>query len=370
MSKIPDNFCFHPWTGVYIDNNTIGPCCVNYKLYRGNNIEEYLASNTLRKLKDSFLNNEKHPFCNTCWKEESLGIKSIRQRNKVIKSKDYYYFTIRLSKKCNFTCRMCHPKFSSAWALDKEAIELIDKYEEELFDIDSYKKNIEYFLEKAKNNKITIVFIGGEPLISEEFLYFLNRCDELDIHKNIELSINTNLSVYKYKNIDYSIEFNKFYWVNIHASMDGLGKVGEYIRRGYKQKIFDYNLNKLKKYINSINVTVQAYNIYDMPHIYKYAENKGIRIIINYVHYPFYLSIAILDKIERLNILKYYSDNNFNNEDIINAINKEPFSTENIEIFIKYTKSLDLLWKTNMLESIPELKSWFERIDNEKYNMV
>lgn len=370
MGKLPDNFCFHPWTGVYIDNNTIGPCCVNFKLYRGNNIEEYIASDTLKKLKDSFLNNEKHPFCNTCWKEESLGIKSIRQRNSVIKSKDYYYFTIRLSKKCNFTCRMCHPKFSSAWSLDKEATSLKDSYKEELFDIDNYKKNIEYFLEKAKNNKITIVFIGGEPLISEEFLYFLNRCNELKIHRSIELSINTNLSVYKYKNVDYLKEFSKFHWVNIHASMDGVEKVGEYIRRGYKQKIFDYNLNKLKKYINSINVTVQAYNIYDIPNIYKYAELNKHKIIINYVHYPDYLSLRILDSEERVKILNYYERVGFKESDIVNSLTNEPFKQEYIHKFISYTNGLDSLWKTDFISSIPELKDWYERINNEKYNMV
>lgn len=139
MSKIPESFCFIPWTGIYVNSNSIGPCCVNYKLYKESNIDSYLESDELNNLKKSFMRGEKHPSCKTCWREEELGITSVRQRNP-IDFKDYYYFTIRLSNKCNFTCRMCHPKFSSAWTLDKEASSLKDPTNPEPFSFDSFRK--------------------------------------------------------------------------------------------------------------------------------------------------------------------------------------------------------------------------------------
>ena len=364
MSKIPESFCFIPWTGIYINSNTSGPCCVNYKLFKESDAEKYLISDELNDLKKSFIKGEKHPSCKTCWKREELGITSVRQRNSV-DYKDYYYFTIRLSNKCNFTCRMCHPKFSSAWTLDTEASSLKDPTNPEPFSFDSLKKNIDFILNIAKDKKVTIVIIGGEPLISDEFLYFLEECNKYRVHNNIKLSVNTNLSVSKYKNISYKEEFDKFYMVEIHASIDGIGKVGEYIRRGFKQSIFDKNLKYLKKYINTLNVTLQLYNIYDIPNIYKYSENNNIRISLNYLDFPLYLSICILDKEERDKILIQYDKLNFINEEVINSIIREKYIDYQIPRFISYTNSLDTLWKTNFIKSIPEFKSWYERIKNE-----
>ena len=370
MKKIPDNFCFIPWTGVYVNSGTTGPCCVNYKLHNNSDINSYLESKELEDLKKSFIKGNKPASCKTCWKREELGMESLRKRNTVL-SKDYYYFTIRLSNKCNFTCRMCNQTYSSAWALDEKATALKDYTPSyDTFNIENFKQNIEFILNKAKNTKIILVVLGGEPLISDEFIYLLNKCDEYNIYKNITLGINTNLSVTTYKNIDYKKEFSKFYKVKIHASIDGLEKVGEYIRRGFKQNIFNKNLNILKEFVYSLNIAIQTYNIYDIPNIYKYAEKNNIKkIYLGYVHDPTYLSIQILDDEERSKIKSYYDSINFNNKEILGVLLKEDFNKEKVEEFIKYTKGLDSLWKTNFTKSIPELANWYERIQDEKYNM-
>jgi MoaA/NifB/PqqE/SkfB family radical SAM enzyme len=361
VKKIPDNFCFIPWTGVYVSRDTSGPCCVNYKLHNNSDINSYLESKELEDLKKSFIKGEKHSSCNACWKEEELGLSSVRKRNP-IEYKHYYYFTIRVSNKCNFTCRMCHPKHSSAWELDKEATKLKDPYTEEPFTLDTFEKNVNFILNIAKNNKVTIVIRGGEPLISDEFLHFLDRCSILNVYNNITMFINSNLSVSTYKKIDYKKEFDKFHRVVINASIDGINKVGEYIRRGFKQSIFDKNLEYFKKFIETLNITVQVYNVYDIPNIYNYAKDNNIIVLLNYLHRPNYLSVSILDKKERENILNYYSSLNFTNEEIINILKKESFKENELKRFIEYTKGLDKLWKTDFIKSIPELKDWYNRL--------
>lgn len=375
MKNIPENFCFKPWTGIYVDYNSVGPCCVNTKLYGGKSINNYMTSSKLKELKDSFIKNEKHPSCYSCWKEESIGVKSVRQKSGLQNRNDYFQFTIRLSNKCNFKCRMCTPGCSSAWEKDIEALDIKNSIEhpnkdKNIFDQESYERNINLVLEIAKLKNIDIIFIGGEPLISEEFLYFLDKCKNYKSRKNITLRINTNLSVYKYKNIDYSKEFNNFNKVYLHASIDGLDLVGEYIRKGYKQDKFDYNLKKLKKFVQSFNLTIQAYNIYNLPNFYKFAELHKKDVVINYLHYPTYLSLSILDEKERIKILEFFKKENFEEQSIINAIKNEKYNKIDIKKFIKYTDSLDRIWKTNFTESIPELKIWYERIKNEKCSLV
>ena len=377
--KTASGFCLIPWFGVFIDSKSTGPCCVNYNLSNTTSVESYLKSIELNNIKKEFLESKKPKSCEVCWKSESIGVKSIRQEKSEVLLKEtkfnlktYFHFSIRISNKCNYKCRMCSPKFSSAWQLDTKASLLRDGkiLNIDLFDFNSYKENIQYITNVAKKQVININILGGEPLISNEFLYLLEKSKELDVRKNIILNINTNLSVNKYNNIDYKKEFSTFKAVVLHASIDGINKVGEYIRKGFKQNIFNNNLKYFRDYVKHLNITLQIYNIYDMPNIYNYAKDNKINIIINHLNEPSYLSISILDKKERENILNYYKYHNFYNKDIEASLINETINTKDIKNFIEYTDSLDSLWKIDIKKNIPELNSWYERIKNEKYNMV
>jgi MoaA/NifB/PqqE/SkfB family radical SAM enzyme len=377
--KTASGFCLIPWFGVFIDSKSTGPCCVNYNLSNTTSVESYLKSIELNNIKKEFLESKKPKSCEVCWKSESIGVKSIRQEKSEVLLKEtkfnlktYFHFSIRISNKCNYKCRMCSPKFSSAWQLDTKASLLRDGkiLNIDLFDFNSYKENIQYITNIAKKQVININILGGEPLISNEFLYLLEKSKELDVRKNIILNINTNLSVNKYNNIDYKKEFSTFKAVVLHASIDGINKIGEYIRKGFKQNIFNNNLKYFRDYVKHLNITLQVYNIYDMPNIYNYAKDNKINIIINYLNEPSYLSISILDKKERENILNYYKNHNFYNKDIEASLINETINTNDIKNFIEYTDSLDSLWKIDIKKNIPELNSWYERIKNEKYNMV
>jgi MoaA/NifB/PqqE/SkfB family radical SAM enzyme len=377
--KTASGFCLIPWFGVFIDSKSTGPCCVNYNLSNTTSVESYLKSIELNNIKKEFLESKKPKSCEVCWKSESIGVKSIRQEKSEILLKEtkfnlktYFHFSIRISNKCNYKCRMCSPKFSSAWQLDTKASLLRDGkiLNIDLFDFNSYKKNIQYITNIAKKQVINVNILGGEPLISNEFLYLLEKSKELDVRKNIILNINTNLSVNKYNNIDYKKEFSTFKAVVLHASIDGINKVGEYIRKGFKQNIFNNNLKYFKDYVKHLNITLQVYNIYDMPNIYNYAKDNKINIIINHLNEPSYLSVSILDKKERENILNYYKNHDFHNKDIEASLINETINTNDIKNFIEYTDNLDSLWKIDIKKNIPELNSWYERIKNEKYNMV
>jgi MoaA/NifB/PqqE/SkfB family radical SAM enzyme len=377
--KTASGFCLIPWFGVFIDSKSTGPCCVNYNLSNTTSVESYLKSIELNNIKKEFLESKKPKSCEVCWKSESIGVKSIRQEKSEILLKEtkfnlktYFHFSIRISNKCNYKCRMCSPKFSSAWQLDTKASLLRDGkiLNIDLFDFNSYKKNIQYITNIAKKQVINVNILGGEPLISNEFLYLLEKSKELDVRKNIILNINTNLSVNKYNNIDYKKEFSTFKAVVLHASIDGINKVGEYIRKGFKQNIFNNNLKYFKDYVKHLNITLQVYNIYDMPNIYNYAKDNKINIIINHLNEPSYLSVSILDKKERENILNYYKNHDFHNKDIEASLINETINTNDIKNFIEYTDNLDSLWKTDLKKSIPELKNWYERIIDEKYNVV
>ena len=76
-----------------------------------------------------------------------------------------------------------------------------------------------------------IYFAGGEPLMMKEHYFIL---DELEKRKrfDVRLIYNTNFTVTSLKDRDVFSYWKKFDSVSVGASLDGMGKHGEYIREG------------------------------------------------------------------------------------------------------------------------------------------
>ena len=74
-----------------------------------------------------------------------------------------------------------------------------------------------------------IYFAGGEPLIMEEHYRILKKLDERKMY-HVRLKYNTNFSQMTFKKLDVMEIWNRFESVKIGASLDGMGKRGEYLR--------------------------------------------------------------------------------------------------------------------------------------------
>ena len=356
------NFCPAPWTEVYIGHDTMGPCCVNSEIYKGTNPQEYLKSDTLKKLKKEFLMDSRPDSCYACWSAESAGVRSVRQSQTTRGSK-LQRISLAITNKCNFKCRMCNPVDSSAWGVDKKALHTfkkfykdVEKYENIIKFEDDYA-NIDWIIEQCKTNKLLINLLGGEPFISVGFLYFLKKVEEYDLYDNISLVITTNLSVIKYKRVDFITELSKFKSLDIYASIDGCFKVGEYIREGFDFTKFHNNLLAMKSLVNYFSVTLQVYNIYHMPTLYKYANTLGIKINLNYIFDPVFLKVEILNEEERNKVLDYYKSINFYDKRIFKILEEGDDCTYERDKYKEYTDSLDKLWNKNIKDYIPELSS-------------
>ena len=355
------NFCPAPWTEVYIGFDSSGPCCVNYGIHKGLDPEVYLKSKELKDLKKQFLAGGRPESCLACWSAEDAGIKSVRQTQTTVGSK-LQRVSLAITNKCNFKCRTCNPISSDAWAKDKKALELYQSY----WNIDKYKdirkfgddyKSIDWIIEECKSKRLLVNLLGGEPFISLGFLYFLKKVEEYDLYDNISLVITTNLSVTKYKGIDFTKELKKFKRLDIYASMDGCFKVGEYIREGFKFTKFHNNLVAMGSLITNFSTVLQVYNIYDMPTIFRYAEKMNVKVLINYMYDPTFLKVEILNKEERNKVLDYYKSINFYDKRIFKILEEGDDCTYERDKYKEYTDSLDKLWNKNIKDYIPELSS-------------
>jgi hypothetical protein len=154
----------------------------------------------------------------------------------------------RFSNLCNFKCRMCGDMLSSAWETEQRQHNMINWHDpKNNWMQPMVKKQIEQFQEsqiEAEFSKAVeehrveeVYWVGGEPLMYEQHWRYMKRIVELGDGPNVYARYNTNLSRVDYKGINlYRDILSRIRDWQICASLDGTGKIGEYIRTG-----LDYN---------------------------------------------------------------------------------------------------------------------------------
>jgi hypothetical protein len=152
----------------------------------------------------------------------------------------------RFSNLCNFKCRMCGDMLSSAWETEQRQHNMIDwtnpknswmrpdiKQEIEAFQSSLVEKE---FFDAVEDHRVEEVYwVGGEPLMYEQHWRAMQRIIELGDGPNVYARYNTNLSRISYRGINlYSDILNRLRDWQICASIDGTGRIGEYIRTGLR----------------------------------------------------------------------------------------------------------------------------------------
>jgi len=188
-----------------------------------------------------------------------------------------HLWDIRISNFCNFRCRSCGLGLSSGWYSDTVALGMDKNESKALININD-KASFMDMLEPHYDCVDEIYFAGGEPLIMPEHYQILDRLLELGrTDVNIRYSTNFSKLVFKKKHIfEYWKHFPN---LELYISIDGVGKLGEYVRKGYDDALFNQNVIDYK------NSGIKAKG-------YGYAVTYGT---LNYLH----LFDMILDFIER-----------------------------------------------------------------------
>lgn len=244
------HFCAAPWTNLYLDSNgDILTCCVG-KTVLGNirtqSIEEILANNTAKEIKQKLILDDSHPNCVTCDMFTADQPANSWQRghyNNIGKAVDVDYDDInsfvlgavdaRWSNTCNFKCIYCDPKYSSS--IEKELNVIYSNG-------DLGNQQILEFILINQNNLVEIYLAGGEPLLMKENRKFLEQYKNFDT----KLRINTNLSNIHEKNsiLDHIKHFKHVLWT---VSIENTHARYEYTRHGSDWEQFLKNLNVINQ---------------------------------------------------------------------------------------------------------------------------
>ena len=245
-----------------------------------------------------FLNGEWPETCERCRVAEEFGGNS-RRLSELAKFKDSFTEALNQTKPdgtvespkilsvdlrpgnlCNLSCRMCSPVASSKWVNEWSRLnyQWFEPSKEQLKVYDWFKDNDNL---KSMSDRLLktehLHFGGGEPLFIQETFDLLNYCIDQGISKNIKLSYNTNLTKLPDKVFEIWPQFKS---IDLLVSLDGVGKVNDYIRSGSNFSEIDKNLNFVDQNFTNLNLseasimcTVQIFNVFDLENLFNYTKS-------------------------------------------------------------------------------------------------
>ena len=404
-----DTICAIPWMHLNFEpNGKVVPCCLtsHHNYFAGDlktqSIEEIWNSKNMKSLRKQMINGERPKICDTCWKKEDVtGVSGRHYHNRdfpgVIKKipditledgtcteMELKYWDFRFSNLCNYKCRSCGPRYSSAWVPDAKKLGYTDQ--EKVWNIGSIedKTNID-FLENQIDNVKRIYFAGGEPLLMPEHWQILDKLVEKK-RFDVKLSYNTNCStlVYGKKNIiDYWSQW-QLGKLEVWPSLDEIGERAELIRSGTVWSKLEENLKELAKHDNIIlrpGMTIGAWNVRRLPQIITYLTDLGVirrhPVIFDYINYnnffinlldhPKHYHVSILpddyrnDTVKELKtfIVEYNKKYNTDISSIFTQIFHEldqPFNLEAAKKFVQVSAQVDQLRNEDIFKTIPEME--------------
>lgn len=332
-------FCTKPWWHLHIEADGVAmPCCNAYVEAKTPSLAdrplpEVYNSKAMRRVRLSMLRGVRDPLCRDCWDREDRGecsartvLEPARLTEAVIAARSITTeegaipadkiapddIDIRWSNLCNFKCRMCWHRSSSAWFDDAEKFaEEIDaatgraplppeesarRYliwgERPVVSFNGDGRAIEKLAPYLQNVRY-VYSVGGEPLMMDEHFEFLDHLRPRAAE--ITLAYDTNLSKLGHRGRDVFEIWKPFAKVQLGLSVDGIGPVGEYVRTGFKTARWIENLHRIRdearknpRMSYGIKITVSSYNLFHIPEFIREALDK------DYIATPGQIAIQIV----------------------------------------------------------------------------
>ena len=265
-----DFFCPAKWDELYLYlNHGLSNSC-SHPLPHHIPLDEIQSNlsalhNTQYKLgiRTEMLNGNKPKECHMCWHLEDKGIGSDRHEKLDTWGSNFSNYTLDPNYKpkmievvfdnlCNLSCSYCDSGQSSTWAavLNRTGpwgLETDHRHLYEKIHIkpgttkDEYLRAWNAWWPQIKDDVIKLKISGGEPLMSPSF--WLTMDGVKGNSPNLELSINSNMSI-STEHIKRLIAYqDSIKSMNIAASIDAVGQLAEFCRAGLDYDLFLANID-------------------------------------------------------------------------------------------------------------------------------
>lgn len=242
--------------GLRVVDGTFATCCFN-------NQNPFLA-------KDYNIDPEN---CKACIQQEANGLQSYRQgaNQRFGIEQDHHrpiVLDITPNRNCNLACKICDEWSSSTWSRIKN-ISIPKNYNA------SVEEFVSLFHKVDLSSVEEINFSGGEPLLNNNIIRYLEPFSERIAFDQITLRFSTNGSIrFEQKVLDFLSKFNL---VLARFSIDDIGPAFDYQRWPAQWSQVESNwqdfLNRMPhQVLPSINRTVGLLNISRLSHLDQWAS--------------------------------------------------------------------------------------------------
>ena len=348
-------------------------------------IKSSLNSNQWTELRRNFINGSCHTseFCKTCSLSESNGGTSPRQLNNqyfvdhlktdiierihTIIDNDYKVDDLISldycpSNYCNYECIMCFGGASSA----RQTFEVkMLKLKTSAINDSTVEKD---FYDLLPNLEI-INLTGGETLLQPQVYELIDYLITNDLAKNIFVSLLTNASKYPQKLLEKFKQFkNVFYTISI----DGIGDVIEYQRRGAVWQDVENNaLTLLNNCGCVINYVLTAVNVFSFLDFVDWLEKHDIgqfnQVFISLVYdRTKHLSVAIIPPELKESLINKLTSSTHSGyylgliNQVVDILKKSTYDPTLLDQFIKTICIEDSVSKKMLVDVVPEWSPYFE----------
>ena len=264
---------------------TIGKCghMVNapyeFKTFRQLEDSEWLKTKT-KEMK----NNKWPEECVRCRLTEQSGGKSVRQasldRHRLLSplKNDYLIVGGVLDNICNSACQTCKPDYST---------KIGSLQSREYIRVDNSK----LFKELPQDRIVEIDINGGEPTASKNYRALISSLPPST--KIVRMNTNGSRMISELEGL-----LDKGIKVIVTLSMDGIGKVHDYLRwpiewSNYEKTLAQYLELQQKHKLLSLDTwtTVSCLNLADLPNIEHYTRSKGLQHNWAFLEYPYVYNV-------------------------------------------------------------------------------
>jgi organic radical activating enzyme len=307
MAEISDIYCPLPFGHTLVQTNgSFQVCCqhktpdkylvnINQHPYRVWNQSQYL-----QEIQESFKNNQRHPGCHRCWKNEELGQPSQRTRQlteykllKVIDCSQKIWpsvVEVQLGNLCNLKCLMCNEQDSSALLAENQQLGIAINQQTDFNWTNQGFDNLKQLLESRPK---IINIRGGEPFYNKDLLHLIQNLPAESYQQSL-LHITTNATRWS---PEWKEALKKFKLVRLMLSIDAVDDLYEYIRFPGKWQDVVTNVADMKQCSNVkllINAVVQNLNILNIGPLIKWSQEQNIHLELDQLSRPEYFVLTNL----------------------------------------------------------------------------
>ena len=422
-----DTFCIMPWKHLHIlsDGKVKISCAAINNVTMGDedasiykhSLDKIWNSEYMQQARFELANSRWPTACYICKSQESKGLPSYRQQfnnthqsiskfskhnryevsfdelarqakdsNGALKN-DFYSLQIDIGNLCNLKCRMCSSSYSSQierdpvhsrWCSDVEVKTVKPEQLEGKDRHGFYTPNfmVNQLLDHPRQ-LLELNIIGGEPLLSDSLKDTLEALANRGFFNETNLQITTNGTKLTR---DWIRIFRQFKSLCISISLDGVGRTYEYIRAPARWSKLQENVPKFLELENATvipAITIQAYNILEVPEIVREVRDMGFNIsgFTNVLDKPDFLSVKILPP--RIRQFAAERIRQFVHEDcpevlvpglgqVATALDhiEENYDRSLLDRFMMFNNDLDASRRQSFQETFPEL---FEMLAEEGF---